>query len=91
MAVGSDGSDEGKKHLKKIMLDDHKDKRAWSESSGAMAAISKKMGVPTLPSSRAEELTGKKVTITSPTSYKRLIGGHEHEKELMGHPGKDWK
>ena len=56
IASATDGSDQGKKDYLKTKLEDHEQKRAWGEVSGAVEHISKKLGVPGIPSSRAQEL-----------------------------------
>lgn len=87
IALGHDGSTQGKKDIRKTMEDDNKQKRSWAEVSGAPEAIKRKMGVPVVPSSRAKELTGKSdVRPVDKERYVRKIGGHDHEKVIMGHP-----
>lgn len=89
IALGHDGSDQGKKDIKKTMMDDNKMKRSWAEVSGAPEHISRKMGVPVVSSSHAKELTGKSdVRIKDKERYVRKIGGQDHEKVIMGHPKK---
>jgi hypothetical protein len=83
---GTDGSEQGKKDLKKIMYDDMKLKRAWAEVSGAMEHIlTKYEGVP-IPNEYAEEILGKKILKKNPDGYHytREIGGKEVEKMLIG-------
>lgn len=90
IASGSDGSEQGKKDYKKTKLEDHEQKRAWGEVSGAVEHLNKKMGVPVIPSHRAEKLIGKKVEHDPDGEhYEREIGGHKHKKIAMGHPKKD--
>jgi hypothetical protein len=90
IAAGTNGSSEGKVDFKKHLEADHKLKRAWAEVSGAPEAIMRKIGHPTVPSSEAEKLTGKKdIKIIDRDRYSRKIGDHEHEKTIMGHPKKD--
>lgn len=88
IAGGTDGSQHGKDHLKKILGDDHKHKRAWAEVSGALGHIMKKQGHPEISHEHAEHLTGKHVIEHhhDRNSYTRLIGGDVHEKQLVGHP-----
>lgn len=86
IAGGTDGSDQGKADLKKTSLEDHEHKRSWGEVSGAPEHIRRKMGVPVVPSDRAEKLLGKKVKIVDKERYSRKIGDDEHEKVIMGHP-----
>lgn len=87
IASGTDGSEQGKKDLKKHKLEDHEQKRAWGEVSGAPEHIQKKMGVPVIPVHKMKKLTGKHLTPVGDTGhYTRTIGGHEHTKIGMGHP-----
>lgn len=86
IAIGTDGSEQGKKDFRKTSEEDHHQKRAWSEVSDKPLAIKRKMGYPEISSQHAERLTGKKVTITGPTTYKRSIGNLEKEKVIVGHP-----
>jgi len=88
IASGTNGTEQGKTDWKKTKLEDHERKRAWGEVSGAVEKLQHKMGVPKVKSSEAEKLIGKKITPVSGDEYKykRKIGGHEHEKTVMGHP-----
>lgn len=88
VGLGSDGTEQGKSDAKKIMADDHKQKRSWAEVSGAIEHIHKKMGSPVVPNKDAERLTGKKDIEHDPngTHYTRQIGGERHRKVIMGHP-----
>lgn len=87
IAVATDGTDQGKKDLKKNKLEDHEMKRAWGEVSGAPEAIQKKMGVPVIPIEKMRKLTGKTLTPVGDSGhYERTIGGQPHVKIGMGHP-----
>jgi len=88
IASATDGSDQGKKDYLKTKLEDHEQKRAWGEVSGAVEHISKKLGVPGIPSSRAQELLGKEVDKDPEDEYHytRKIGGTFHRKMMVGHP-----
>lgn len=88
VAAGTDGSEQGKRDYKKTNLEDHEQKRAWGEVSGAIEHISKKHGHPEIPSSRAKKLLpGKKITREKGDNhYTRDIGGTPHRKIMMGHP-----
>ena len=91
IAVGTDGSEHGKKALHDIMKSGHKHKtNMWGEFSGALGHIAKKHGWPTIHNQHAHELVGKKIIRHSPdgTTYHRLIGGELHEKSVMGNPEK---
>jgi hypothetical protein len=83
----TNGSEQGKKDLRKTMEDDHHHKRAWSEASGAVARLREKIGFPKIPASKAAELTGKSDIIPkNEYTYTRNIAGHPHEKTLYGYP-----
>ena len=87
IAIGTDGTDQGKHDAKQTMRDDNKMKRSWAEVSGAPEAIKRKMGFPVVPSSRAKELTGKPdVRVKDKERYVRRIGTSDHEKVILGHP-----
>lgn len=91
IASGTDGSEQGKKDWFKTKLEDHEQKRAWGEVSGAPEHIQRKMGVPAVPSSQAGKLLGKKITPVKGDKerYSREIAGHPHVKVIMGYPKKD--
>lgn len=82
----TDGSDQGKADWRKIKLEDHEQKRAWGETSGAVEHLSRKMGVPVIPPETAEKLVGKKLNPLDDESYEREIGGTMHRKVAFGHP-----
>lgn len=87
IGAATDGTAQGKMDYKKNKLEDHEQKRAWGEVSGAPEHIAHKMGVPTVDAKHAERLTGKKVTPDADGKhYTRAIGGHEHRKVIVGHP-----
>lgn len=86
IALGTDGSAEGKVAIKKIMDEDNKQKRSWGEVSGAAEHLQTKMGFPRIPSELASTLIHKPHTVVGPYSIERTIGGKEHIKTLMGHP-----
>jgi hypothetical protein len=87
IASATDGTEQGKKDLRKNKLEDHEMKRAWGEVSGAPEAIGKKMGVPVISVEKMKKLTGKHLTPKGDTGhYERSIGGQPHVKIGMGHP-----
>lgn len=86
IAIGTDGTPQGKKDFRQTVIDDHTQKRSWGEVSGAPEAIHRKMGYPVIHPSRAKELTGKDVTQVDDEHYARKIGGHMHVKAMMGYP-----
>jgi hypothetical protein len=91
IAAGTDGTTEGKKGLARNIVDDikQKNRNAWGEFSGKLGHIWKKTGADVIPSSEAEKLLSKKVTIKSPTTYEREIGGKPHVKTILGNPKRD--
>jgi hypothetical protein len=94
IAIGSDGSDQGKKDVIMTAKEGHKQKRDWAEVSGKPEHLMKKVGWPTVPNTEAERLTGKKILSKDEdgTHYTRNLGGtpHKngtpHKKVIMGHP-----
>ena len=87
IAMGTDGSDQGKRDFKKIQLEDHENRRAWGEYSDAPEHMNRKIGVPVVSSKQASKLTGKSdVEIEDEERYKRKIGGEKHSKVIMGYP-----
>lgn len=89
IAAGSDGTERGKKDWKHIAHEDHTDKRAWGEVSGAVEKIFHRTGMPKVSNDHAEKLTGKKDIRKHPADpykYTRKIGNDDHEKTIMGHP-----
>lgn len=87
IALGSDGTREGKMDLGKTVADDNKQKRSWAELSGAAENFYRKRGYPVQPSSKAKKLTGKDdVEAIDTERYSRKIGGHKHTKTILGHP-----
>jgi hypothetical protein len=84
-------TEQGKKDVRKNFHDDHKMKRAWGEFSGAPEHLQRKMGAPVIHNSHAAKLTGKQIDHLHPDQehYTRKIGGHSHEKVIMGHPKED--
>lgn len=87
IASATDGTERGKRDFLKTKLEDHEQKRAWGEVSGAVEHIQRKIGVPVVHNKHAGRLTGKE---TKPDEngehYTRKIGGHDHRKVIMGHP-----
>jgi len=87
---GTDGTEQGKKDWKKTSLEDHEQKRAWGEVSGATEHLKRKMGWPVVPSSRAHKLLKKPIRVhPDGEHYDRDIGGHSHTKVILGHPKED--
>ena len=88
IASATDGTDQGKADFLKNKLEDHEQKRAWGEVSGAPEHISKKIGVPVIPFEKMKKLTGKELEkVDGDTEhYRRKIGGEYHTKIGVGHP-----
>lgn len=87
IAGATDGTTQGKKDYIKSNLEDHEQKRAWGEVSGAPEHIARKMGLPIVHNKHAEKLTGKKVEKDSNGEhYTRKIGNDIHKKVIVGHP-----
>lgn len=88
VAIGTDGTPQGKKDFLKTAIEDNEQKRAWGEFSGAIEHIGKKIGMPILPASKAKELTGKSDIEPDEDGehYTRKIGLERRRKLAMGHP-----
>lgn len=86
IALGTDGTERGKKDAFMIKHEDAKHKRAWGEVSGSAERFSKKAGLPEIPVHKVSKLTGKTIKHTTGNRYTRDIGGHEHEKVAVGYP-----
>lgn len=89
IALGHNGSEHGRTSLHKTMQAAVKHKtNMWGELSGGAQHIAKKAGWSTIHSKHAAEIVGKKILSHSANgaTYQRLIGGHAHEKSLMGNP-----
>lgn len=88
IAAGTDGSEQGKIDFKKNKIEDNKQKRAWGEASGKVAAGAEKVGMPKVPSSEAEKLVKKPIISKDADghSYTRMIGDKEVKKAIYGHP-----
>lgn len=92
VSLGTDGSEEGKKALYKILGDDmQRDEReGWSEVDAKMEHMLKKSGGVLVPHDVAEKVLSDKVfTYKDPDGYhyKRMLDdGKEHEKVLVANP-----
>lgn len=88
IVCATDGSEEGKKGLIQIMLEDNKFKRAWSEVSDKAENLVLKLGYKPIPNSAAATLTGKGILKIHDDGfhYDRVIGGEVHTKMIVGHP-----
>lgn len=87
VAIGHDGSEEAKRAIKNILMDDIKQHRMWAEVSGAAARSFIKAGVPVIPNKHAQKLLNKEIlSYDGEYKYSRLIGGKVHTKILIGYP-----
>lgn len=92
IAAGTDGSQEGKQWLYKILDEDirFKDRRAWAEVSGAMEHIYiNKNGAIPIPATIAQKIMKDKLFIKIHDDgyhYDRMIAGEVHTKILVGNP-----
>jgi len=84
IAAGTDSSNQGKTDLKRNLIRSKKRQNVHAEVSGALEKLMQKMNYPTVPSKEAGKILGKVVKPTSDTTYSRDIGGHPHEKTLVG-------
>ena len=90
IASATDGSEQGKKDFRKTKIEDHEQKRAWGEVSGAPEHISRKIGMPVIPSNKVGKLLGKEIhPDENGEHYSRKIGGEMHRKVAMGHVKED--
>jgi hypothetical protein len=90
IASGTDGSEQGKNDWKKTKMEDHEQKRAWGEVSGAAEKIQRKMGVPVIHNNKVGKLLNKDINPhEGGEHYDRKIGGETHTKVAMGHPKVD--
>jgi len=86
IAGGTDGSSIGKQWFMKMIQEDIKFSRSWTEVSGAMEHILRKNGAEPIPNYMAKELTGKDILEFNPDGYHytRMIAGEPHEKIIFG-------
>lgn len=70
----------------KMIQEDIKFSRSWTEVSGAMEHILRKNGAEPIPNYMAKELTGKDILEFNPDGYHytRMISGEPHEKIIFG-------
>ena len=96
VALGSDGSEEGKRIAKRMLRDDIERNRAYGEVSDAVLRYLQKTYGNDLeeflvPSAEVGKILKKEVIPTGAYTYKRSIGGVEHEKAMYGSLGKGFK
>ena len=85
IALATDGTTLGKSQVMKIIEDDIKLDRSWSEVSGKMETILKKKGAVPIPNKFAKQLLNKDIISLNPDGYHytRLIGGSPKEKIIL--------
>lgn len=83
---GTNGTPQGKRDFIKTTTDDIKHRYVRGEVSGAPRKIMHNLGASEIPFEIAKKtLRGKHLTqVGTSNSYVRDIGGHPHEKTLMG-------
>lgn len=91
IAVGTDGTDQGKRDLMMVKSEDVKLQRSWAEVSGAPEKLMTRLGAQPVPNKYAAALTGKEVLSLSDDGYHytRLIAGRPYEKIILGIPQPD--
>lgn len=87
--IAQDGSEQGKKDLKKMLKEDGMfvDRETWGEFSGAAASTALNQGMMQIPSDIAEIImVGKKFIDKKEDGYfyTREIGGKQHIKIMLG-------
>ena len=82
----TNGTPEGKKDFYRMLEEDIKFKRSWSEVSGALEHLYTKFKAHKIPNTEAERILNKHIISLNPDGYHytRLIAGHPHEKLLVG-------
>lgn len=93
ITVATNGTSEGKRELLKMIADDIKLKRSWTEVSGPLAKFCIRSGVPPVPNEFAEEILGKEILeLRGKFKYDRIIAGHVVTKMIVGYPnGHEYK
>lgn len=87
VASATDGSRAAKLELVKLITEDIRQARGWSEVSGAAANFMIKLGLPPVPNTEAAELLDKEIlALHGRFKYDRLLGGMVHTKMIVGFP-----
>jgi hypothetical protein len=87
VCVATDDSRQSKIDLRRIVADDIKLHRGWSEASGKAANVALNLGLPPVPNDHAEELLGKEILAKHGRfKYDRMIGGQRCTKLIVGFP-----
>jgi hypothetical protein len=92
VALGTDGSPEGKAAIVDLMKAEITRQRSYSEVSEPVVSFIKKYVLSNLeqymiPADQVSEILGKEIRITGKYTYTREIGGNHHEKLMFGKPG----
>lgn len=96
VAMGSDGSPEGKEIAKRMLRDDIESGRAYGEVSDAVLKYLRRTYGDELekyfvPSHSVADILHKEIEPTSKHTYKRKIGDTSHEKAMYGKTGQSFK
>lgn len=90
IALGSDGTNQGKSDIRKSLSDDNKMKRSWAEVSKAAKKAMERTGFPKHTSQIAKDIIKKDdIEVVNDTEYSRKIGGNRMTKTIMGHIKRD--
>lgn len=89
VALGTDGTPEGKAEIAKLLKDEFRTQRAYGEISGNLLGFVKKILGSELeqyliPAEKVKEVIGQEVQIIDKFAYKRKIGGEWIEKVMYG-------
>lgn len=90
IAIGADGTPQGKMDVRKSLDDDNKMRRSWGEVSKAAKRAMERTGFPKHTSQIARDILKKDdIEIVNDTEYSRKIGGNRMTKTIMGHIKRD--
>lgn len=92
VALGSNGTSEGKEAIKKMFMEELKTQRAYGEISGpalkfVMKFFESELKNVLIPAKTVSKILGKDVEITGEFTYTRQIGGSKEEKIMYGKEG----
>lgn len=92
VALGSNGTSEGKEALKKMFFEELKTQRAYGEISGPalkfiMKFFESDLKAVLIPSKNVEKILNKPIKVTGEFTYIRKIGSDEEEKVMYGKEG----
>lgn len=91
VAIGTDGTEQGKEDFKKMFKEELVQNRAYGEISHSVLKLAFKILGDELfqhlvPSDEVSKILGKEISKTDAFKYKRNIGGDEIEKIMYGVP-----